>query len=134
MEWPFRRFLKAFDAYQRRTLVDEWKARRAAHIAALFSNPNLDDEKNDRASIVARLEETYEDVIAKIWNGGPSEEEQQAEEAVMSSPFMRASKAATTRMEEQAKQLRMVKSAAAQIKQPRPFTMPGESAIGALPA
>lgn len=133
MEWPYRRFLKAFDSFQRRLLMDEWRARKCAHLAALYSNTNLDDERNDRASIVERLEQTYEDVIAKIWNGGPTEEEKQVEEQAWTSPFMRAGKTAMARLDETAKQVGMVKKSAVAIKPQRPFVMPGEAEIGFLP-
>jgi hypothetical protein len=115
MEWPYRRFLKAFDAFQRRTICDEWKLRKATHLAALYSNTNLDDEKNDRPSIVAKLEQAYDEIIARIWNGGDSDEQEvdQADDSAWQSDFMRAGRRALNTI--------------------GPPIMPGEDAIGGLP-
>lgn len=125
MEWPWRRFLKAFDSFQRRTLCDEWKTRKTAHLAALFSNTNLDDERNDRPAIMQKLEEAYDDIVARIWNGADAEasEEEAANEAAWDSPFMRAGRT----------QLQMVNASAANVPRPVPPRLPGEAAIGALP-
>ena len=114
MEWPWRRFLKAFDAYQRRSLCEEWRQRKVAHITALFSNTNLDDERNDRQAIVDRLEHSYDELIAHIWNGAEGiTEEKAAEEEQWSSPFMRAGRKALASVQ--------------------PPVLPGENTIGALP-
>lgn len=38
MEWPYRRFIRAFDAFQRRLACDYLRARKIAHVAALYAN------------------------------------------------------------------------------------------------
>ena len=114
MEWPYRRFLRAFDAFQRRVLCEEWRSRKSTHIAALYANTNLDDERNDRASAVSRLEDEYERIIVQIWNGesadGMSEEEREA----WNSPFMQAGR-------------RVIQNAL------QPMVMPGQEALESLP-
>lgn len=124
MEWPFRRFVKAFDAYQRRILCDEWKHRKAVHLAAMYANTNLDLESNDRAAIVTKLEEQYDTIIAKIWNGGELSPVEEKEEKAWQSPFMRAGRS----------QIEMVQDAAARVVGPKSMKLPGEAEIGALPA
>jgi hypothetical protein len=115
MEWPFRRFVKMFDAYQRRTICDRWEARRAAHIAALWANTDLNDEKNDRPGIIDRLEHSYDALTARIWNGEDSETDQ-AEEESWNDDFIRRGSHA---------------SRAVKIRTP---SLPGEEVIASLPA
>jgi len=114
MEWPFRRFVKMFDAFQRRTLCDRWEARRSAHIAACIANTNLDSPENDRAGILEKLEFAYDSLIARIWNGG-EEVVSEAEEEAWQDPFMRAGRHAAQ---------------AVKIRTP---VLPGEEVIGSLP-
>lgn len=113
MEWPFRRFIKAFDSYQRRTLCDEWRQRKTAHIAALYANTNLDSEENDRGSVIDKLEKSYDKLIATLWSG-EVDEETKAEEDAWESPFMRAGRNA--------------------LQSVQPPSLPGERRIAALPA
>lgn len=113
MEWPYRRFLKAFDAFQRRTLCDEWRTRKICHISALHANSNWDDEKNDRNGAIAKLERVYDRVIARIWGGpGMVDAEEQQEEAVWNSPLMRAGRRA--------------------VQAVQPPSLPGQSQIASL--
>lgn len=115
MEWPLRRFTKAFDAFRRRTACDEWRARKIAHLAALHANTNLDDEKNDKGAISQKLERSYDNIIARIWNGTINDpDEDGVDEAEWESDFMRAGR----------------KHTATQLQPP---LMPGEAQIGALP-
>jgi hypothetical protein len=93
MEWPYRRFLKAYDAFQRRTLCDEWRGRKHAHIAALHANTNMDDPENDRQAQIERLEHSYDSLIARIWNG-PDAGGTVKEDAAWDSPLMRAGRRA----------------------------------------
>jgi hypothetical protein len=108
MEWPYRRFIKAFDAFQRRLICDELRARRVAHIAALHANTNLDDKENDRPKIVGEVERAYEQLIADAWNG-TTETQRIEESGALDTGFMRASQRAAIPV------------------------LPGEKVIGALP-
>jgi hypothetical protein len=114
MEWPYRRFFKAFDAFQRRVLCDEWRTRKTTHIAAMFANTNFDDEKNDRPTKITQLEEQYNQIITRIWNGSSEDEMSEAEQEAWESPFMKAGRKAIQSGVES-------------------FAMPGESALEALP-
>lgn len=110
MEWPYRRFVKAWEAFQRRLLCEEWRQRKIGHISACWSNTNLDDPKNDRTKVIKDLEQNYDDLIAAIWNG-PEEEE----EVAFDDPFFAAGK----------------RNAAIATQA---LTLPGEEVISALPA
>lgn len=108
MEWPYRRFIKAFDAFQRQLVCDELRARRIAHIAALHANSNLDGEDSPRAKIVGEIELAYEQLIADAWNG-TTEAQRIEESGVLETGFMKASKRAAIPV------------------------LPGEKVIGSLP-
>lgn len=111
MEWPYRRFIKAFDAFQRRISCEELRARRNVHVAALYGNANLDSVDNDRPKIIRETEIAYERIIADIWNGTDSKQE--TDEA-FESDFMRAGR-----------------KSAAPVGPP---ILPGEEVLAALPA
>jgi len=86
MNWPFRRFLKAYEAHQRRTACDEVKQMKLAHISGLHANTNLDGENIDRAEIMQKVAEAYDEVITKIWNGYKEKEDDPDD------PFFKATK------------------------------------------
>jgi hypothetical protein len=111
MEWPYRRFIKAFDAFQRRLACDYLRTRKIAHVAALYANSNWDAEDNPRIKAIAELEHTYEELITEAWNGSSSgvAREEEPEPA-----FMQAGRRAVAAMTQ------------------RP-AMPGEKALQALP-
>lgn len=69
MEWPYRRFIKAFDAFQRRLACEELRQRRVMHLSALYANTNLDGEDSKRPEIMISVENAYEELIAAAWNG-----------------------------------------------------------------
>jgi basic membrane lipoprotein Med (substrate-binding protein (PBP1-ABC) superfamily) len=98
MEWPYRRFIKAFGAFQRRIVIDELRARRVAHIGALYANTNLDGQESPRAQIVSDVENAYEELIANTWNGTiPGVDEESVEtggEGTFHSDFMNAGRRA----------------------------------------
>ena len=109
LEWPYRRFLKAFDAWQRRRAVDDCERRKQAHIAALHSNQTWDDKENNRPQAIENLEEHYEQVKDMIWS---SSDEVKEEIVETDNAFMRAGKRALARIV--------------------PPEMPGESSVGRL--
>lgn len=115
MDWPYRRFLKAYDAFQRRRICDEMRDRKIAHIMALNANSNfVDDDKSgfSRQTTLDDLERTYDELIARIWNGD-KDESHEAEENAWKSPLMRAGHRAVQA-----------------IQMP---SLPGESQVAALP-
>ncbi len=68
--------------------MQEWQARKTAHVSALFANSNVDMEKSSDA--VSKLELAYDETMAMIWNG-PGQREAE-EKALESNPFMQASR------------------------------------------
>ena len=74
MTWPWRRFLAAYEAFQRRQACDEMRAMKMAHLGGLAGNTNLDGEKVDRKQITQEIAESYEKAITQIWNGYDEEE------------------------------------------------------------
>lgn len=67
LEWPYRRFLKAFNAWQRRKQVEEVETRKNLHISALYANTNLDDDKGTRKDYIESLNKYYEDLKNIVW-------------------------------------------------------------------
>lgn len=113
MEWPYRRFIKAFDAFQRRLACEYLRARKTAHICALYANTNYDGgEDNPRLQAIMDLEHTYEELITEAWNGSSSAT---AREEAPEPAFIQAGRRAM----------------AAMTQQP---IMPGEQALAALPS
>lgn len=110
MEWPFRRFQKAYDAYQRGLICDELRDRKNTHVAALFANSDFNDPKNDRGEAVQKVTRFYDDLSATIWNGDQKVAEDPGTEEAWESDFMQAGRRAAAG-----------------------FSLPGESAVGALP-
>lgn len=97
MEWPYRRFIKAFDSFQRRQFCDELRQRRIAHIAALYANTNLDGEDAQRGQVVLNVEEAYEELITNAWNGSTPEKRLE-ESGELNTAFMRASRRRVTQV------------------------------------
>lgn len=108
MEWPYRRFIKFFEAFQRRTIIDEWKQRKVMHISALYGNGYI----KDLQEAVQKIENSYDEIIHQLSLGGASEIQKKTDEA-MSDPFMRAGRRAKQGV--------------------KPIVMPGEDAIASLP-
>lgn len=114
MEWPYRRFLKAYAAFQRRTTCEQWRDRKHQHVSAMYANTNWDDEKNNRSQAIEKIEKSYDKIIARMWSGEDFvDKEEEAEQEVWESPLMRAGRKAVNAI--------------------RPPSMPGQAAIEALP-
>lgn len=93
LEWPYRRFMKAFSAWQRRNSLDEIERRKNLHVSALYSNTNWDDEKNDREAQVENLEKYYETLKDWVWEPDKVDREnKEMQELEDSDPFLRAGK------------------------------------------
>jgi len=94
LEWPYRRFQKAFDNWQKRNQVEEIENRKNLHVSALYANTNYDDEKNNREDHIKNLDEFYELLKDMVWKG-PKEvekEEKELAELEASDPFLAAGK------------------------------------------
>jgi hypothetical protein len=111
LEWPYRRFRKAFSAWSRRVALAEWSERQRLHIAALYSNGNLDPEK--LPYVIEQTEQWYEE---RKDDALMTDEDRAAHQAMMDTDFMRASKRSVERAIQRAQ-----------------FQMPGSDAIARLP-
>lgn len=100
LEWPYRRFVKAYEAWSRRKLVDELDDRRNGHINALYANSNFDDDKGTRDKYIESLNEYYEKLKNIAWQDSKEvkKEEKQIEEMEENDPFLRAGKRALARV------------------------------------
>lgn len=113
LEWPYRRFLAAMEAWRRRELVSEWNQRKLAHIAAMHANQTWDDPDNKKEDRLRELEIGYERVKAELMM---SAADRQQIEQEADTEFMRAGRRAMQR--------------AMQSSDP---TMPGSESIRKLP-
>jgi hypothetical protein len=92
MDWPYRRFIKAFEGWQRRLAGEAVDRRHEMHIAAIHANTNWDMEDNDRADHLEKLEEYYI-ALKNALTRDPAEvaaEEQKVRDMEMNDPFLRA--------------------------------------------
>jgi hypothetical protein len=87
LEWPYRRFVKAFEAWQRRRAIERIERQEDLHIAAMYSNTNMDNPDNHRDQRVRSLQDFYKELRTSIINGGTNEPEAPDEFA---QAFMRA--------------------------------------------
>ena len=87
LEWPRRRFIRAFEVWSRREMVAEWNQRKLDHIAALRAQPMKTDEMQ---AALQSVEEMYEDIKRELMI--PAAERQEMEDKIMSAPFMQASR------------------------------------------
>lgn len=69
LAWPWKRFEKFYEAAQKRTLVETLEQRKQGMIAALWSNPNLDDDKGTRKGAIEDIEEKCEEAVQIILTG-----------------------------------------------------------------
>lgn len=94
LEWPYRRWRTAFAAWQQRRLRELLDSRRDLHVAAIYSNTNWDDEKNNREEHIKTIEEYYE--VLKSAYTKPSDQAQREEEELRAmeenDPFLQASR------------------------------------------
>lgn len=68
-EWPATKFEALYGAYTRRKIADQLAHRRDIEIAAMWGNPNLDNEKDPeiRSKIMNQVYDRYSDVIASLY-------------------------------------------------------------------
>lgn len=93
LEWPYRRFIKAFSAWQRRNAVDEIEKRKNLHVSSLYANSNWDDERNNREEQIENLERYYETLKDIVWNPNQVQDEnREMQEMESADPFLAAGK------------------------------------------
>jgi hypothetical protein len=92
LEWPYRRVLKVFDAWQRRNAIDEVEKRKNLHIQALQSIIEWKDE-GDQNQAIENVEEYYETLKDILWNPKKMDEENKEMRAMEDSDsFLKAGK------------------------------------------
>jgi hypothetical protein len=67
LEWPYRRFMKAFEAWQKRNAVDEVENRKNLHVQALQTITEWKEE-GDQGKAIEEVENYYEMLKNFIWN------------------------------------------------------------------
>lgn len=94
LEWPYRRFLKAYGSHQKRKMIDELETKKNMHIFSLYSNSNLDDGKSTREDYVDSLEKFYETLKELVWKDSKETEKENREVKEMedNNPFLKAGK------------------------------------------
>jgi hypothetical protein len=73
-------FEALYEAAQKRALIETLERRRDGMIAALWSNPNFDDDKGTRKGAIEEIEQNCEEVIHFILTGQNPEEEFELED------------------------------------------------------
>lgn len=92
LEWPYRRFIKAFSAWQRRKTVDEIENRKNLHVQAMWQIVEW-KEIGDQQKAIEDIEKYYELLKDHIWNPNKYEEEnQEMRELEESDSFLKAGK------------------------------------------
>jgi hypothetical protein len=93
LEWPYRRFLKAFSAWQRRKAVDDIDNRKNLHVQAFWSITEW-KEQGDQNKAIESVEQYYETLKNIVWNDSPERRKEQREAKKMEedNPFLRAGK------------------------------------------
>jgi hypothetical protein len=69
LNWPYRRFIKAFEAWQRRKAIERTEHQEDLHIAAMYSNTNMDDPDNNRGERVKDVQSFYGSLRQEILGG-----------------------------------------------------------------
>jgi hypothetical protein len=92
LEWPYRRFIKAFSAWQRRNAVDEIEHRKNLHVQAMWQIVEW-KEQGDQQKAIEDIEKYYELLKDHIWNPNKAiEENQEMQELEETDNFLKAGK------------------------------------------
>lgn len=92
LEWPYRRFNKAFAAWQKRNAVDEVEKRKNLHVAAMWGIVEW-KENTDQEEAITNIENYYEALKNFIWDPNKVEiENQEMKILEESDPFLAAGK------------------------------------------
>lgn len=75
-EWPATKFLALYTAYVKRKVADDLSHRRSLEMAALWGNPNLDQEKEYRPKQMEAIDHSYSLAIARLYDEIDDEEEE----------------------------------------------------------
>jgi hypothetical protein len=92
LEWPYRRFIKAFSAFQRRKAVDEIENRKSLHIQA-YQQITEWKEEGDQQKAIEDVERYYELLKDYTWDSEKSQKEnQEMRDIEESDDFLKAGK------------------------------------------
>lgn len=92
LEWPYRRFIKAFSAWQRRNAVDEIEKRKNLHITAYNSITDWKEE-GDQAKAIENVDKYYELLKDYVWDPNKMEKENKEMQILENAdPFLKAGK------------------------------------------
>jgi hypothetical protein len=75
--------------------------RKEAMIMALWSNPNLDDDKGTRKNAIEEIEHNYEEAVWRIWHPEEAAEEDKIDH---DNPFFQAADRGMARIQKPIKQ------------------------------
>lgn len=89
LQWPARRFFRAFEAWQRRRAAERIERQEDLHVAAMYANTNLDEPDNKRDERVRDVQHFYRSLRREILEGGELVEEPPDPQA---EAFMRAAR------------------------------------------
>lgn len=90
-DWPSSRFEAFYAAFTKRKIADELAERKRLEMAALWSNPNLDndDQPQARSNALTQLEENYDQAITLLYTPAS---ERKLVEIDEDDPFWKAAK------------------------------------------
>lgn len=92
LEWPYRRFIKAFGAWQRRNAVDELENRKNLHVQALHGIVEW-KESGDQREAIEDVERYYELLKDVVWDPEKMERENREMQSLEDAdPFLKAGK------------------------------------------
>lgn len=92
LEWPYRRYVKAFSSWQRRKVIEEIENRKIVHIGALFSIIEW-KQASDQEDAIANAENYYEMMKNIVWNPKLNQEENEEMQKIEESDsFLKAGK------------------------------------------
>lgn len=92
LEWPYRRFIKAFSSWQKRRAIDEIENRKNIHVGALLGIIEW-KEAGDQEKAIENVEQYYEKLKDIVWEPDKHiRENQEMRELEESDPFLRAGK------------------------------------------
>jgi hypothetical protein len=90
LEWPYRRYVKAFSSWQRRKIIEEIENRKIAHMGALMSIIEW-KQPEDQEKAIESTEEYYEKMKDIIWDPLKNQKENDEMKALEDSdPFIKA--------------------------------------------
>jgi hypothetical protein len=92
LEWPYRRFIKAFGAWQRRNAVDEIEKKKNMHVQAMWGIIEW-KESSDQKEAIEDIEKYYELLKDIVWDPAKMDREnKEMQEIEEADPFLKAGK------------------------------------------